>query len=502
MKNTSEDALDIQVYDVEQCFDSLWLQEVITCLYEAGFRNDKLPLLFLENRNAQVAVKTPGGLSKRIDIMNIIMQGSVWGSLCCVVLMDKLGKLMYSKPELLYYYKGVVACPPLQMVDDVLGVQKCSPQSLQLNTVVNTFMELEKLTLSKSKCHNIHMGMNKSTCRSMKVHDSIMAESKSEKYLGDIVHSSGGNKPNVAKRLSRGWGRINEILAIVQEAPLGRRRVEAGLLLRKSLLINATLFNSEAWHGLTKSQVTAFEKLDEALIKGLLLCQSKIPIPAIYLETGQIPIRYILACRRLLYLQVIIQRTDSELTKRVYLAQRADTTDGDFCQLVDSDRDMLDIQLTDEQIAQISPYDFKNLVKQKARQAAFKYLMSVKETKTKMDNIMYLNSFKPQPYIVSQSREQSSLLLALRTRTVRGIRTDFGDMYLDKTCPLPGCQETDSLSHVLTCRALQAAGLSDQTGGHVQYGDVFSPCLETQAAAGERFKKLLYIRNIKLNSLK
>ena len=111
MKNTSEDALDIQVYDVEQCFDSLWLQEVITCLYEAGFRNDKLPLLFLENRNAQVAVKTPGGLSKQIDIKNIIMQGSVWGSLCCVVLMDKLGKLMYSKPELLYYYKGVVACP-------------------------------------------------------------------------------------------------------------------------------------------------------------------------------------------------------------------------------------------------------------------------------------------------------------------------------------------------------------------------------------------------------
>ena len=32
MKNTSEDALDIQVYDVEQCFDSLWLQEVITGL--------------------------------------------------------------------------------------------------------------------------------------------------------------------------------------------------------------------------------------------------------------------------------------------------------------------------------------------------------------------------------------------------------------------------------------------------------------------------------------
>ena len=68
-----------------------------------------------------------------------------------------------------------------------------------------------------------------------------MNESRSEKYLGDIVHNSGSVKPNVAKRLSKGWGRISEILAIVKEAPLGRKRIELGLLLRKSLLLNGTV---------------------------------------------------------------------------------------------------------------------------------------------------------------------------------------------------------------------------------------------------------------------
>ena len=202
-KNTPEEAIDVQIYDVEQCFDALWLQEVITSLYEAGLRNDKLPLLFLENRNAQVAVKTPGGLSNRVNITNIIMQGSVWGSICCVVLMDKLGKLAYKHPELLYYYKGVVACPPLQMVDDILGVQKCSPQSVHLNTVINTFMEHQKLTLSKNKCHNIHIGSKANTCRNLRVHKSRMKESKSEKYLGDILHNSGTVKLNVAKGFLR-----------------------------------------------------------------------------------------------------------------------------------------------------------------------------------------------------------------------------------------------------------------------------------------------------------
>ena len=122
---------------------------MINSLYEAGFQNDKLPLLFLENANAQVAIKTNERISKRVNIHNLIMQGSVFGSLCCVVVMDKLGKLIYKeKPDLLYYYKGVMVTPPHQMVDDVLGVQKCSSNSRKLNSVINTFIKLEKMKLS------------------------------------------------------------------------------------------------------------------------------------------------------------------------------------------------------------------------------------------------------------------------------------------------------------------------------------------------------------------
>ena len=110
----TEDPIDVQVYDVEKCFDSLWLHEVVNCLFEAGLQNDKLPLLFMENSIAQVAVKSSGGISKRINIRNIIMQGSKFGSLFCVALMDKLGQLVYSKPDLLFYYKGVVPTPPFK----------------------------------------------------------------------------------------------------------------------------------------------------------------------------------------------------------------------------------------------------------------------------------------------------------------------------------------------------------------------------------------------------
>ena len=319
-----------------------------------------------------------------------------------------------------------------------------------------------------------------------------MSESTSEKYLGDIIQSSGSLKPNIARRLSRGWGRISEILAIVKEAPLGRRRIQAGLLLRKSLLLNGTLFNSEAWHDLKSSQVEAFAKVDEALLKGLTASHAKIPVPALYLETGQVPVRYILACRRILYLQTILHRSDDELIKKVYQAQRADTTEGDFCQLVDADRDLLNLQLTDSQIGSLSSFDLKKLVKLKAKQASFQYLIEIKETKSKMSNITYMNSFLTQPYMLNMTREQASLMLALRTRTLRGIRTDFGDMYPSKECPLPGCQDLDSISHLLTCPVLQAAVPDEETP--VQYGDVFSDSQETQKSAIVRFSQLVEAR--------
>ena len=53
-----EDAVDIQIYDVQTCFDALWLEECINDIFDAGVKNDKLSLLYLENRNAKVAVKT------------------------------------------------------------------------------------------------------------------------------------------------------------------------------------------------------------------------------------------------------------------------------------------------------------------------------------------------------------------------------------------------------------------------------------------------------------
>ena len=90
------------------------------------------------------------------------------------------------------------------MVDDILGIQKCSSKSLQLNAAINTFINLEKLKLSKKKCHNIHIGKDVGNCPPLKIHGSDMKNSAQEKYLGDIIDKSATCKPNIEKRKSKG----------------------------------------------------------------------------------------------------------------------------------------------------------------------------------------------------------------------------------------------------------------------------------------------------------
>ena len=126
---------------------------------------------------------------------------------------------------------------------------------MRLNTAINTFINLEKLSLSKSKCNNIHVGSKHKNCPTLKVQDVKMENSKRETYLGDIIDESGTNKPNFEKRKSNGYGIVSNILAIVNEVPLGQWKVEAGLRLRQVMLINGILYNPEACHNVNNKDV-------------------------------------------------------------------------------------------------------------------------------------------------------------------------------------------------------------------------------------------------------
>ena len=51
--------IDIQIVDIEKCFDKMSYKETANELYEAGVKDDKFLMMALSNKKCNVAVKTP-----------------------------------------------------------------------------------------------------------------------------------------------------------------------------------------------------------------------------------------------------------------------------------------------------------------------------------------------------------------------------------------------------------------------------------------------------------
>ena len=78
--------IDIQVYDIQKAFDALWLNDTFNDLFDSlpqNKRDNSISLLYKTNLTNMVAVKTPVGLTKRVNMPEIIQQGGS-GGLCYV----------------------------------------------------------------------------------------------------------------------------------------------------------------------------------------------------------------------------------------------------------------------------------------------------------------------------------------------------------------------------------------------------------------------------------
>ena len=109
-----------------------------------------------------------------------------------------------------------------------------------------------------------------------------------------------------------------------------------------------------------------------------------------------------------------------------------------------------------------------------------------------MANLEY-EGLKTQQYMQHPTftPKQASLLVSLRTRTVRDIKGDFRNLYQDKKCPMDGCSHEDTLDNLTSCPAI-AANMHTQSA--VVYRDVFSQDIAKLKEATTRYTAILEVR--------
>ena len=144
-------------------------------------------------------------------------------------------------------------------------------------------------------------------------------------------------------------------------------RVEISPQLRQAWLINGLLCNSEIWQKLTEKDTQDLNKIDHIVLRSIIGAHSKVPIEQLYLETASIPPPDIIKTRRMIYLHTILQRPESELTRKVYEAMKADPIPDDWCLLLEKDFQEINLKISDLEISAMDSMTYKATIKSRMK---------------------------------------------------------------------------------------------------------------------------------------
>ena len=106
----------ITFYDIEKCFDSLWLQDCINALWDNGVQDDSLYFIYLLSKKVSISINTPIGRTDPFVLENLVKQGTVLGPVLNNCSLDRVPK------EHSGYQMGLVNIKSLEFVDEIANV--------------------------------------------------------------------------------------------------------------------------------------------------------------------------------------------------------------------------------------------------------------------------------------------------------------------------------------------------------------------------------------------
>ena len=202
----------------------------------------------------------------------------------------------------------------------------------------------------------------------MRVHGYPMEMSKSEKYLGDYISSTGGNKETIKHRVSIGNGVISKIKSMLENMSLGKHYFKTAFFLRESMFLNGVIYSSESWYRVTEEEIEELEKLDNILLRYIFEVPQSVPVVSLFLESGSVRIRNILKARRMNFLHQLANLDKQEMEYKFFKCQWDHPSPQDWTEQVKNDLSEVGIPVSLDFITSKSEYVFKEIVKTKIKQ--------------------------------------------------------------------------------------------------------------------------------------
>ena len=205
-------------------------------------------------------------------------------------------------------------------------------------------------------------------------------------------------------------------------------------------------------------------KLTEFSLKKLFNAHSKTGIEFYFSESGSIPVNIKISVKRLMYWWHILHVDKSEMIRKVYTAQKMSPVSGDWIKMLEKDKELFQINLTDDEVETILKNRFKSFVKRKSEDLTIGFLSKLQRKNSKSKGLE-VSELSVSPYLLDSrfTKENRELLFKLRSKTV-WVKENFRKAYLNNNmlcelCLLFPCTQ----SHPLQCPQLNTKMVVDQS---------------------------------------
>ena len=456
----------LQIYDYAQMFDSIELKQAISDIYETGLDDDNLSLVYNANREIFMAVNSPGGLTDRQPVTDIVLQGETWSSLLASVQVDKIVKECQNA-DIGYKYKENLSIGLLGLVDDLIGVTEVGYQAQMMNSFMNVRTAEKCLQFGIKKCHTMLIG-DKSDCivdnelsvdkwivnytdtevKEEFVGPVTIGKCSEQKYLGFVLSNTGSNMPNIKALKNKSIGTIKQIIIKLESLHLQKYFFECSMIFMKAFLRSSILYASETYYNLRETEVRQLERIEESYMRKIVKTKKSCPISQLYLEFGQSPARFEIQKLRLYFLKYILDEEKESLIRRFLELQIKTPTKNDWASTCKADIKSLNINLSFEEIGKMSANQFKEKVRHSCSVKAFEYLL--KKRGRKGCEIQY-KEFEMATYLLPNAVlkiDEQRGIFALRNR-MNNIPANFCSSEENKErCK---CGNIETNEHIYNC---------------------------------------------------
>ena len=256
------------------------------------------------------------------------------------------------------------------------------------------------------------------------------------------------------------------------------------------------LCSTEVLIGLTKTHIEKLEQVDRIFFRRLFEVPRCTAIESFYMETAAIPIRFLLIKRRLMYYWSILTKSDNELVKRVFNAQKSFPVKNDWICQIKEDLLICEIELSENEIKDMKKCTFKKLIDEKVQNLSFSFLISLKSMHSKSKNLTISDCMQPYLKNSNLSIEEKKLMFRLKNRLI-DVKANYKKKYNDcikcRLCDGP----EESQEHLTLCPEMLSDFTIREAFQNYKYSDIFSNHEPTQTYMIKIWKLIMNVWKLK-----